>query len=163
MLVVLAGVVHGAADVRKLHTYRTDAFGSGDAGPIAHVEEGRLRSHRPWPQGNALGLGRIAADADTWPWVEVIASHAGARAGSVQALLDAGVRGLVVAGTGNGTVHQALEPALQRAAQRGVPVWRCTRCPAGVLVGETAGASPAAALSPWQARIELMLDLLGGG
>jgi len=163
VLAVLAGTVHGAADVRKVHTYRVDAFSSGDAGPIARVEEGRLRRHRPWPEGAALGLGRIAADPHAWPWVEVIASHAGARGEAVCAMVERGVRGLVVAGTGNGTVHQSLEAALARAEQDGVTVWRCTRCAAGVVVGGPAGGSPAASLSPWQARIDLMLRLLGGG
>ena len=41
VVVVVAGTVHSALDVRKVHPYRLDAFGSGDAGPIARVEEGR--------------------------------------------------------------------------------------------------------------------------
>ena len=41
--VVFAGAVHGARDVQKVHPYRLDAFSSGDAGPVAYVEEGRLR------------------------------------------------------------------------------------------------------------------------
>src|SRR5438132_2292849 len=32
VVAVLAGVVHGAREVRKVHPYRVDAFGSGDAG-----------------------------------------------------------------------------------------------------------------------------------
>jgi L-asparaginase len=159
--VVVGGTVYGAADVRKVHPYRIDAFGAGDAGPIAHVEEGRLRRHRAWPQGAALGLSRIGSDPGHWPWVEVIASHAGADGATVRALVVHGVRGIVVAGTGNGTVHRALEEALKEAEASGVPVWRCTRCPTGVVVGGVADASPAAALTPWQARIELMLELLG--
>src|SRR5574337_396157 len=77
VVAVLAGCVHGAADLRKLHPYRLDAFASNDAGPIALVEEGRLRLLRPWPAGDALGVPVPAPDA--WPWVEVLASHAGAR------------------------------------------------------------------------------------
>jgi L-asparaginase len=34
VVAVCAGVVHGAADVQKAHTYRLDPFSSGDAGPI---------------------------------------------------------------------------------------------------------------------------------
>ena len=57
VVVVVAGKVHSALDVRKVHPYRLDAFGSGDAGPIALVEEGRLRQLRAWPDapGSALG------------------------------------------------------------------------------------------------------------
>ena len=44
--VAFAGAVHGAPDVQKVHSYRIDAFSSGDAGPLAYVEEGRLRMLR---------------------------------------------------------------------------------------------------------------------
>jgi L-asparaginase len=76
----------------------------------------------------------------------------------------AGVQGLVVAATGNGMVHRALDAALQAAEAAGVTVWRTTRCAQGALVGPVSG--PAGAMSPWQARLELTLSLLasrGGG
>ena len=53
VVAVLAGVVHGAADLRKQHGHRIDAFSSGDAGPVARVEDGRLRIFRAWPDGPA--------------------------------------------------------------------------------------------------------------
>lgn len=161
VVVVMAGQVHGAHDVRKEHTYRLDAFGSGDAGPIARVEQGRLRRHRTWPVGKALGLACIAFEPASWPRVEIVLSHAGAGETLVDALVAGGVHGLVVAATGNGTVHQRLEPALRRAVTAGVPVLRCTRCATGALVGPFDAALQAVpGLSPWQARIELMLGLL---
>lgn len=165
VVAVLAGQVFGALGLRKAHTYRTDAFTAGDGGPVAVVEEGRLRAFRPWPQadaGQGPGLDALPADPSQWPWVEIVASHAGARAEGVRALASAGVRGLVVAATGNGTVHRELQAALAEAQAAGVVVWRSTRCVDGVLVGagpEAAG--PAAALSPWQARVALMLSLMG--
>ena len=175
VVVVLAGTVHGALDVRKLHTYRLDAFGSGDAGPTAHIEEGRLRQHRPWSQGQgqgqgqALGLSRLPLDATTWPRVEVLMSHAGADGVLVNALRAAGVRGIVVAGTGNGSLHHELEAALLEAQADGIKVLRSTRCPQGGVVEAGADAQPAlsrpglpsaGSLTPAQARIELMLSLL---
>ena len=173
VVAVLAGTVHGGLDVRKLHTYRLDAFGSGDAGPIAHIEEGRLRQHRPWPQGQALGLARLPVDAASWPQVEVLMSHAGADGLLVNALRVAGVRGVVVAGTGNGSLHHALEAALLEAQADGIEVLRSTRCPQGGVVeaADAADAGPpaplarpglrsAGSLTPVQARIELMLSLL---
>ncbi len=158
VVAVLAGRVHAADAVRKVHPYRPDAFSSGDAGPLGVVEEGVLRRFRDWPAGQPLGLGRIATDPAGWPWVEIVTSHAGARGDAVRALCAAGVQGLVVAATGNGAVHQALAAALQAAEAAGIPVWRTTRCGAGALVGADSG--PAAAMSPWQARLELQLLLL---
>jgi L-asparaginase len=159
VVAVLAGRVHAAGSVRKVHPYRPDAFDSGEAGPLGVVEEGALRRFRDWPTGEPLGLPHIAPDAPAWPWVEIVTSHAGARGDAVRALCAAGVQGLVVAATGNGAVHQALGQALQAAEAAGVPVWRTTRCAHGALVGADTG--PAAAMSPWQARLELQLRLLG--
>ena len=158
VVAVLAGRVHAAGDVRKVHTYRVDSFKSGDAGVLGVVEEGQLRCFRDWPSGTALGLSLLDVDAARWPWVEILVSHAGARGDAVHALCAAGVKGLVVAATGNGTIHQSLQLALDEARSAGIPVWRCSRCNGGVLIGADVG--PAAAMSPWQARIELLLVLL---
>ncbi|WP_431261708.1 asparaginase [Roseateles chitinivorans] len=159
VVAVVAGQVLSGLELRKTHTYRLDAFEAGaDAGPLGVVEEGVVRRLRDWPQGEALGAGVLPEDASRWPWVEVLASHAGADARSLEAWRAAGLQGLVLACTGNGTLNQALEAPVQALKDAGVPVWRTTRCAQGRIVG--ANDEPAAALSPWAARIELMLTLL---
>ena len=161
VVAVLAGRVLAAGDVRKRHSWRLDAFDAGDAGPLAAVEQGQVRRWRDWPQGLALGLDHLAADPDRWPWVEIVTSHAGARGDAVDALVAAGVRGLVVAGTGNGTVHQDLAAALDRAQAAGVAVRLVTRCAAGPVVPGPDHRWPVyATLGPAQARVELLLELL---
>ena len=163
VVAVLAGAVHAAAHVRKARNYRVDAFGSGDAGPVAWVEEGLLRVVGAWPTGDGLGLAVVVAPVATWPRVEIVMNHAGADGAIVQALVGLGARGIVAAGTGNGTLHHALEAALRAAQGQGVRVLRTTRCAEGAVVGEPAGALPSAgALSPVKARIELLLALLAG-
>jgi L-asparaginase len=161
---VSAGEVHGAADVRKVHPYRIDAFSSGEAGPVALVQAGAVRELRPWPQGQADAalLARVVETED-WPWVEIVASGAGTDGRAVDALAAAGVQGLVVAGTGNGTVHQDLEAALARAQANGVDVVRSTRCIDGSIVPGAPSPFPASALTPAKARVDLLLDLLGRG
>lgn len=161
VIAVLGGMVHGALDIRKAHSYRIDAFNSGDAGPLALIEEGRLRPLRAWPQGDALGLTRIAAEPAGWPRVELLFSHAGADGAVVPALQALGAAGIVVAATGNGTVGVRLEQALQAAMGAGVRVLRATRCAQGAVIGEADGALPSAgAMTPVQARVELLLELL---
>lgn len=159
---VAAGAVHAAREVRKVHTYRLDAFGSGDAGPLGYVEEGRLRLLRPWPRDEAALSPAILPSAEgDWPWVELVTSHAGARGKGVQALVDGGVDGLVVATTGNGTLHQTLQAALEQAQAKGVAVLRATRCAEGRIVGGGQATLPSAGdLTPVKARIELILQLL---
>ena len=161
VVAVLAGKVHSALDLRKAHTYRLDAFDSGDAGTLAQIEQGRLRQHRAWPDGEAFGLLRLPRDGSPWPQVEIVTSHAGSSGSIVAALRGAGVQGIVVAGTGNGSVHHALESALLQAHAAGVAVLRCSRCLGGSVIDATPPAlASAGALTPVQARIELMLQLL---
>lgn len=159
--VVFAGAVHGGVDVQKLHSYRADAFASGDAGPIAYVEEGRLRVLRPWPQGPALRNAASLPAPQHWPRVEVVTSHAGATGAIVQALVRDGVAGLVVAGTGNGSVHHVLEGALLAAQAQGVAVRRSSRCAQGRVLARAGDALRGMdGLSPVKARIALMLELM---
>ena len=81
----------------------------------------------------------------------------------VDALVRDGVQGLVVACTGNGTIHHALEAALLRAQAGGVRVLRSTRCAQGQVLPKPGDALPdARGLPPVKARISLMLELLQG-
>ncbi len=76
-------------------------------------------------------------------------------------MVAAGVNGLVVAGTGNGSVHEALQQALRRAVGQGVRVWRSTRCEQGQIVLADSERDPGVTpLIPVKARISLMLALL---
>jgi L-asparaginase len=167
-LVVMAGTVHSAVDVRKAHAHRLDAFSSGDVGPLGRFEDGALHRLRAWPTGDAMGVAVIDPEPGSWPSVEIVTSHAGSSATLVDALARAGTKGLVIAATGNGTVHEAIEQSVQRAAWSGMVVLRATRCGDGAILdapngnGHPGGAMwPAAgALTPAKARVELMLRLM---
>ncbi|RZL86379.1 MAG: asparaginase [Variovorax sp.] len=170
VVAVCAGAVHSAFDVQKVHTYRLDAFGSGDAGPVAYVEEGALRVLRNWPAASSTapaGFARMAS-VSRWPRVEVVTSHAGAGGGIVDALVHERqtgaadpVTGLVLAATGNGTLHHALEAAALRAQAAGIAVVRATRCMQGrILPTPEQEWRDAGALTPVKARIALMLELM---
>jgi L-asparaginase len=162
VVAVSAGTIRGAVDVVKEHTYRLDAFSSGDAGPIGYVEGGHLRLLRDWPESrDSRRLLDAVAKAASWPRVEIVLSHAGASGALVDALAAQDVQGLVVAGTGNGSIHRELEGALRRAATAGVKVVRTTRCAQGRILARPDDAfADSAGLSPVKARIALMLELL---
>ncbi|KWT85226.1 MULTISPECIES: asparaginase [unclassified Variovorax] len=171
VVAVCAGTVHSAFDVQKVHTYRIDAFGSGDAGPVAFVEEGALRELRNWPSSPpepARLSFELMRQATRWPRVEILVSHADARGSIIDALVlerQAGsaepVQGLVLAATGNGTVHEALEAAALRAQAAGIAVVRATRCLQGrILPMPDAALRDAGAMTPVKARIALVLELM---
>ncbi|MDP2417884.1 MAG: asparaginase [Hydrogenophaga sp.] len=173
VVVVCAGQVHCADDVTKVHTYRLDAFDSGDAGPLGCVEEGAVRLFRPWPLALAAGYvdasihARVQASL-ALPRVVMLTSHADMDGLMVEALLaqsDSGaaqpLRGIVVAGTGNGTLHKDLEAALLKAQAQGIRVVLTSRCIRGrVLTHLGQRLSEVSGLSPVKSRIALALALL---
>ena len=164
VLAVCAGRIHNAREVQKIHPYRLDAFSSGESGPRGWVEQGRVRWADPcsWPMAHVHAGQALALSVADWPWVAVLDSQAGSDARQVQALVAAGVKGLVVAGTGNGTVHQSLLSALSQAQAQGVAVRLTSRCAEGQIVGQAAALQTApAGLNAYKARVSLMLDLMG--
>jgi L-asparaginase len=164
VVAVCAGVVHAAREVQKVHPYRLDAFDSGDAGPVAFVEEGVVRLIRNWPVApvtHARAAPFSIANGAAWPRVEIIMSYAGARGSTVDALVRDGVEGLVVAATGNGTLHEDLLVSLRQAVAAGVAVVRASRCPRGRVLSRAGEDLPDSdGLSPVKARISLMLALM---
>ncbi len=168
VVAVCAGVVHSARDVQKDHPYRLDAFSSGDAGPLGFVEENAVRwvkfdknSTHPSADRSFFAIESIVG-SKPWPRVEIVMNYAGASGAMVDWLIRDGVQGLVVAGTGNGTIHHDLEAALLRAQTAGVKVVRATRCAHGrVLAHSGDRIADSNGLSPVKARVTMILELLG--
>jgi L-asparaginase len=162
VLAVLAGQVHAADTLRKVDAYRLDAFSSGPAGPVALVEEGQVRPLRPWPRGEPLGAALLQRPLEHWPRVGWLTSHAGFDGALVDAAVAAGLDGLVLAGTGNGSLHAGLEVAASRAQAAGLRLRLSTRCASGRVVTGTAhrGFPVSQECSAAQARVALLLELL---
>ena len=173
VVAVCAGQIHSAAHVAKVHSYRVDAFDSGDAGPLGCVEEGAVRWHNalaPGSHGSMVDRSLLAhlLNGEQLPKVALITSHADADGSEVRALLAWGqrqgrgaIRGIVVACTGNGTVHNGLQTALLEAQAQGIKVVRATRCARGRVIPSAQALFPdSGGLSPVKARLALSLDLL---
>jgi L-asparaginase len=180
VLAVMQQKVYAGADLRKLHGYRLDAFESGDAGLVALCQDGQIRQLRPWPMQElhpaSARLPALSVDS-AWPAVDMVWSHAGADGKLLTAAVAAGARGIVIAGTGNATVHKNILQAAQRVrAQRpDIRIVRSSRCIGGGVFAHTRTTMTdtdsladqvaplllgKAHLTPQQARIELMLDLM---
>jgi len=168
VVAVVQGQVWAARDVRKSHSHALDAFDGGGASPCAAAAAagGLPDDAVAWPSG--LGWGWQTVNAPHAPRVEILLSHADADGWLLDAALRCGhagtpLRGVVLAGTGHGTVHTGLEAALRRAADAGVVVWRTSRVArGGVLSRGDAGWPAAGHWTPAQARVVLQLSLLRG-
>jgi L-asparaginase len=171
VMVVCAGKVHFAQHVQKVHPYRVDAFDSGDWGVGGYIEEGVVRLFQDWSmpdqKDSIVDMEKLLSVA--WPRVEIVMNYVGATGATVRALCNwqssgvAPVRGLVVAGTGNGSIHTDMEVALREAQAQGIRVVRSTRCTWGQVVSVSSLGNEfphSNGLSPVKARIALILDLL---
>ncbi|SMG59637.1 asparaginase [Paraburkholderia susongensis] len=171
VFVVCAGEIHDASYVRKSHPYRLNAFESGELGPVGYVEEGNPRLTRPATNaGNSSCNWKLISSIDIadWPSVEIVTSFAGTRGRLVDILTrerESGapnaVDGLILAATGNGSLHEDLIAAALRAQTAGIEVWRASRCLNGTIVPTSRDRFPhAGTLTPVKARIALLLRLL---
>ena len=103
-------------------------------------------------------------DAEAWPWVEIFTSHAGARTELIRQSINAGVSGLVIAGTGQGGFNSVWQESVDQAIAAGIAVVRATRTGAGIVrpnipEKDSEGCMAAGTLSPPKARIALQLAI----
>jgi L-asparaginase len=177
VVAVMHGRIWHGEQVRKASSNALDAFDGGGHAPLARVNSQGLWLDDDgvasrWPSSAATATAALGWEVldQTPPRTEILMSHADADGWLVDAALLHGsghdrLAGLVIAGTGHGTIHETLEAALQRAAAAGVTVWRSSRVArGGVQAREGDVAWPACGgLTPAQARIALMLHLLSQG
>jgi L-asparaginase len=170
-MVLMNDQVLGPDRAAKAHTARTDAFVARDGGPLAEIVDGRPR-WRTAPAQAAARRPSLASALDplpaTLPRVDVVAQHVDADPGVVDWMVSRGARGLVLAGTGHGTMPDGMRDALARAADAGVLVVRASRLPAGPVVrgagidDDRWGFVPAGWLSPHKARLVTALAIAAG-
>ena len=166
-LVLINDTIHYAREVQKTHTTRTDTFQSPNRGIAGIMNTGRVffysantTRHTTRSEFSLYGL-----TVANLPRVEIVYSYASFNGDTIDALVAKGVRGLVLAGVGDGNTSDAALAALARAAKAGVAVVRCSRTGSGIVdrnievnddqLGFIAGLE----LSAPKARILLMLGL----
>lgn len=169
-MVLMNDEIFAARDVTKSNTTRLSAFTAPDAGVLGLADPDTVVFHRPAPaacQPPRFDLSTIGP----FPRVDVVYAHIGADSVSVDAFVNAGAKGVVVAGVGRGGTTPSMGRALRRATERGVTVVVSNRTGSG-RVGmwsepESLDSLPAGRgamvgatdLNPQKARILLMLAL----
>ncbi len=158
---VFAGRVCLARDLSKRHTSAFNApLMDAPCSPLGLINPSWLSRLKAVEAASGEDM---PIPKQQWPWVEILTSHAGARAQALESLLDLGVEGLILAGTGFGGVHKAWLAALQQAEVKGVAVVRASRTGAGVVQGDAMDDGlhcvSSGTLSSPRARIALQLAL----
>ena len=160
---VAAGEIHHSQFVQKVHPTRLKAFDSGETGAAGSVQHDKVQWFetftKPFPNLR-LQVSQLPLAAQ-WPWVEIVMNHVNASQQHVDALVKAGVQGLVMAGTGNGSVSSKVKESLLKAQMAQVQIRLSSRCNQGAVIPTGNHAFDATgALSPVKTRVALLLDIM---
>lgn len=165
VLVVMNERIHSARDVTKTNAFTLDAFNSTDFGPIGYVQAGVAYFYREPYRRHTTSTEFDVSAISSLPKVAVVYSHVGVDSSVFEGSLLAGAKGIVYAGTGNGSIPKALQPSAMKASKEGIPVVRASRVNGGVVErngehnDDETGWIVADSLNPQKARILLMLAL----
>jgi L-asparaginase type II len=167
VLVVLNDEINAARDVTKSNTYRLETFRSGELGFLGYVDQDKVAFYRsPDKRHTVRSEFRLNEIGAALPMVEIVYSYVEANTPLVvDALQKAGVRGIVFAATGAGSLSEREKDAVRQSIARsaGTVFVRASRVGNGRVIGraefDQLGIVAADNLSPQKARILLMLAL----
>lgn len=164
-LVVANDEIHFAREITKTNTTQVGTFRSGHRGLAGLVNNGRLHLYGPPVRRHTTASEFTLAGISALPRVDIIYAHAGMDRKLIDAAVQAGARGLVLAGVGDGNAGSLALRAAAEAAAAGIAVVRSSRTGGGVVErnietdDDTSGFIAADELNPQKSRVLLMLGL----
>ena len=167
-LVVLNDEIHYAHEAQKTNTTALDTFKSPNRGRAGVMNTGKAyffsqNTTRHTTKSEFAVDGKEAKDL---PRVDIVYSYANCGRDTIDFLVSKGVKGIVLAGVGDGNSTDDVIAALTEAAKKGVAVVRASRTGSGLVVrnvevdDDKLGFIAAMELSPSKARVLLMLGLM---
>jgi L-asparaginase len=167
-LVILNDEIQYAREAQKTNSTALDTFKSPNRGRAGVMNTGKAYF---FSQNTTIHTTKSEFSVDgkgvnDLPWVEVVYSYANFGRETIDFLVSKGVKGIVLAGVGDGNSTDTAIAALAEAAKKGVVVVRSTRVGSGLIVrnvevnDDKLGFITAMELNPQKARILLMLGLM---
>lgn len=155
--------INAARDVDKTSAYRVNTFQGIDVGAIGFADPDKVVFYREPTRRHTLHSEFAGGDYRSLPAVEVAFAYREAPGYLIDAMVEHGVQGIVVEGTGAGSATTGQQAAIKRAQEKGVIVVMTARTQGG-RVQDTprrreAGIVPGDNLLPEKARILLQLAL----
>jgi len=166
-LIVLNDAINGARDTTKTNTLRVETFQAPEMGLLGYVDEDKVAFYRSTTKRHTTNSEFDISAVTQLPKVPILYSYIDPDPSVIKAVVAAGAKGIVFAGTGNGALAASEREALgdvmkMPAATRPILV-RSSRVGNGRVTAtaqyDEMGIIPADTLSPQKARILLMLAL----
>ena len=164
-LVVMNDEIHAAREVTKTNTTNVAAFTSPNSGKIGTVNYGVVNFYMAPLRKHTISSDFNIKDIKALPRVDIIYGYAQDSGDLVDAAVQKGAKGIIVAGVGNGNLYPDLQAALAKASEAGVIVVRSSRTGSGSTSVSSEvddvklGFLTADNLNPQKARVLLMLAL----
>lgn len=166
-LIVMNDEISGARDTTKTNTLRVETFKSPELGLLGYVDEDKVAFYRSSTKRHTTNSEFDIAPLSQLPKVAVVYSYIDPDPAMIRAVVSAGARGIVFAGTGNGAVSAAERDAIAEINKMPAPsrpmLIRSSRVGNGRVTAtaqfDELGVIPADTLNPQKARILLMLAL----
>lgn len=165
VLVMLNDQINAAREVSKTDTASLDTFKSPGLGLLGTIQNEQVAFYRQPTRRHTSASEFDVQDLTMLPRVDIVYGYANNSRSLLDAAVKAGAKGIVHAGTGNGSIHANLKPAIEAARSHGVVFVRSSRVGSGIVsrggefdddrFGTVAGDN----LNPQKARILLMLAL----
>ncbi len=165
VLVAMNGQVLGARDVTKTSTTAVQTFNSPNFGVLGYIHNSKVDYERSPESIHTVNSPFNVDNLNELPKVGIIYAYSNMPTEPLQSLLDAGYKGIVSAGVGNGNVNAANLALLEKAVKDGVAVVRSSRVPTGYTTRDAEvddskyGFSASGTLNPQKARVLLQLAL----
>ncbi|MFA5848563.1 MAG: type II asparaginase [Bacteroidales bacterium] len=164
VMVVINDFILSADDVTKTNTVNTAAFSSPNYGPLGYIRDGEPRFYRESMVRHTVSSEFDIKGLKTLPQVEIVYSYAFPSTIPIKALIEANVKGIVIAGVGHGNYSQEMKNELEKGYRRGVAIIRSTRISTGGVDCAAEDYDPSWPVSylknPQKSRILLMLALI---
>lgn len=159
VMVVLNDEINAAREVTKTDALRLQTFQTRGYGILGVVDRDRVVYYRRVEHRHTADSEFDVAAMQALPRVDVFLTYQGASGDLINAAVDAGAQGIVVATAGAGAMSGTQSAGLRYAASKNIPVVITTRAGSGRISGGRGTTIAGQDLAPIKARILLMVAL----
>ena len=165
VLVALNDQIQSARDVSKTNTSTPDSFRTPELGVLGYMQGNKAYFYRTSTRKHTVETEFDISNIQALPQVDIVYGYANMNDVALNAFIAAGAKGIIHAGTGDGSLAAKVKPSLIAARKNGTLIVRASRVGNGILArnGEANDDEldfvVSDTLSPQKARILLMLAL----
>jgi L-asparaginase len=165
VLVVMNDQIHAAHSLTKTSTTSVQTFMSPLRGVVGVTAYGKNDWYNNPPWKHTTQSEFDVSSLTTMPRVDIVYAYADMPPDQIDASVNAGAKGIVIAGVGNGNMNKAALDAAAKAAKKGVVVVRSSRVATGLVdrnvevKDDELGFVASDELNPQKSRILLSLAL----